>query len=140
MRGISKNFPMVLAAMFWCSADKVQAETLVGPSGKPMHRVKCNMSPTGCYQQATEACRSKSYQVLDSESRRGGLIADIIPGPVTWYSMTFQCGKSDGRLPDFPFRDMRSVPQYVPPPIQAPNQPSFTTCSRIGNSVACTSN
>jgi hypothetical protein len=27
-----------------------------------------------------------------------------MPGPVTWYSMTYQCGPSDGKMPAFAFR------------------------------------
>jgi hypothetical protein len=25
-------------------------------------------------------------------------------GPVTWYSVTYQCGPSDGKMPTFTFR------------------------------------
>jgi hypothetical protein len=55
------------------------AQTIVGPSGKPLqpaHRAKCSQSPTGCYEQATRDCRGGSYQILDSESHAGGLFAD----------------------------------------------------------------
>src|SRR5262249_21848938 len=51
----------------------------------------------GCYEQATRDCRGGSYQILHSESHPGGLLADILPGPVTWYTMSYVCG-SDGKL------------------------------------------
>ncbi len=70
-----------------------QADTIIGPSGKPLDQVKCKMDPQDCYRQAGKLCKG-SYQVIDSESHSGGLLADIIPGPVTWYSMVFQCGPS----------------------------------------------
>jgi hypothetical protein len=60
-----------------------------------------------CYEQASKVCRGP-YQVLASESHRGGLIADLVPGlpggPVMYFSMNFTSGPSDGRLPEFPFR------------------------------------
>jgi hypothetical protein len=45
-------------------------------------------SPTGCYEQATRDCKGGSYQIVESESHAGGLFADILPGPVTWYAMS----------------------------------------------------
>jgi hypothetical protein len=115
----------VTATLFsgWCSA-----QTIVGPSGKPLqgaHSAKCSRSPTGCYEQATRDCRGGSYQIVDSESHAGGLIADILPGPVTWYTMSYTCGPSDGRLADFPFRGPRQ---------------STRTCMQFGNTVTCTGN
>src|SRR6516165_2770242 len=77
------------------------AQTIVGPSGKPLqpiHRAKCSQSPAGCYEQATRDCRGGSYQILHSESHAGGLLADILPGPVTWYTMSYVCGPSDGKI------------------------------------------
>src|SRR5262249_38695271 len=70
------------------------AQTIVGPSGKPLqhHRAKCSQSPTGCYEQATRDCRGGPYQILDSERHAGGLLLDILPGPVTWYTMSYTCG------------------------------------------------
>jgi hypothetical protein len=69
-----------------------------------------------------------SYQVLDSESHAGGLVADALAGPVTWYGMTYVCGKSDGRLPSFPFRGQ----QYLPAA-----RPIVTNCQSFGNSTSC---
>jgi hypothetical protein len=118
------------------------AQSFVGPSGRRIEQVKCSQSPNDCYRQATRACHGGSYQVFESESHRGGLFADVLPGPFTWYSMSFACGKSDGRLASFPFRDNRRIPRFVPSPAPAPraSPPSMTTCSRIGNSVTCYSN
>ena len=118
----------VAAALF---SECCSAQTIVGPSGKPLqpaHRAKCSQSPTGCYEQATKDCRGGSYQIVDSESHAGGLFADIIPGPVTWYVMSYTCGASDGRLAAFPFKGDRYKP------------PSITTCSKFGNTVSCMGN
>lgn len=111
-----------------------QQTSVIGPSGHNILVAKCSQSPIACYQKASDNC-SGSYQVLDSYSKAGGLLADALPGPVTWYYMTYQCGQTDGLTPTFPFRGQ----QYTPPPvIQAP-APTTTTCNRFGNSVTCNS-
>src|SRR4029077_9812863 len=113
------------------SSGCCSAQTIVGPSGKPLtpaHHAKCK-STTDCYAQATRDCGGRSYQILDSESHAGGLIFDTgLPGPVTWYTMSYTCGPSDGRLAAFPF----SGPRYKPP--------SISTCSQFGSTVTCMGN
>jgi hypothetical protein len=62
----------VAAALF---SGCCSAQTIVGPSGKPLqptHRAKCSQSPTGCYEQATRDCRGGSFQILDRENHAGG--------------------------------------------------------------------
>src|SRR6516225_1496402 len=68
---------------------------------------KCRQSPTDCYEQATRDCKGGSYQIVDSDSHAGGMLADLWPGQFIWYEMSYACGPSDGRLPDFSFRGMR---------------------------------
>lgn len=59
------------------------SETSVkGPSGQALVTAKCSQSPDGCFQKAANTCQG-SYQILDSYSKAGGLVADLIPGPVT---------------------------------------------------------
>ncbi len=98
-------------------ASAQPVERIVGPSGNALNVVKCKGSSRPCMTQASQICRG-SYQVYDSESHAGGLVADTVPGPVTWYSMTFGCGRSDGRLPRFRF----TGPVYEPPPVYVPPQ------------------
>jgi hypothetical protein len=64
---------------------------------------KCNVSPNACFEKASSTCAGP-YLVVDSESHPGGTLADVLPGPVTWYAMTYQCGPSDGRMPAFPWK------------------------------------
>lgn len=85
-------------------------QSLTGPSGTAVEIAKCNGSSTACLQKAAQTC-SGPYLVLDSESHAGGMLGDTNPGPFTWYSMTYQCGRSDGKLPTFAFRG----PQYIEP-------------------------
>jgi len=132
--GISMRYSILiasLAALSGCVSSG--GEAVPGPSGKAMQEVKCNGSPSGCFKKANVMCKGP-YQVIDSSSNAGGLVADILPGPVTWYRMSFQCGRSDGRMPAFPFRGQ----QYTPPPVVV-TSPTTTTCNRYGNSVTCNS-
>jgi hypothetical protein len=126
---MAKSIGMICLVAAVLFSGCCSAQTIVGPSGKPLsiHRAKCSQSPTGCYQQATRDCRGGSYQILDSESHAGGLLADILPGPVTWYAMSYTCGVSDGRLADFPFRGPRF-------------SPSIRNCTQVGNTVSCFGN
>lgn len=127
---------MVLASICLILSACVKTEETVttGPAGKKMITAKCSQSPNGCYESASNTC-SGSYQVLDSYSKAGGLVADIIPGPVTWYYMTYQCGPSNGRLPTFESRGQK----YTPPAVFIPPAPTTTTCTRLGQTVTCNS-
>lgn len=115
------------------------------PSGSVMKNVKCPADEQKCFESARESCTSSGgiYQVVQSHSNAGGTLADLIPGPVTWYNMTYVCGPSDGAMPQFAFRGQ----QYAPPAFVAPTivqQPvrrprsTMTNCTRIGESVNCT--
>lgn len=103
-------------------------DQLRDPSGKPFKRVKCSHSTDNCFREATRECGG-SYNVIDSESHAGGLIADLFPGPVTWYGMTYRCGRSDGRMPSFAFRG----PQWRMPDMG----PTFTNCQNYGGFISC---
>jgi len=108
-----------------------------GLSGQLASTAKCNSSSVSCLQKAAEACGSGPYQVLESESHAGGLLADTNPGPFTWYSMTYRCGPSDGKMPTFAFRG----PQYVEPaaPATVNVQSSTTDAPRLSPPIRCES-
>jgi hypothetical protein len=114
-----------------------------GPTGVALNTAKCSQSSVGCLQEASQVCGGK-YSVVDSESHSGGLLADALPGPVTWYSMTYQCGPSDGKMPTFAFRGQQYVdsPTVVvnTAPAAAPGLSSPITCQsrRIGGMVQTT--
>lgn len=73
---------------------------LNAPDGSTYYRVKCSGTEQKCLAAANQTCAGP-YQVITSESHAGGLVADVLPGPVTWYSMHFQCGPTDGVIPAF---------------------------------------
>lgn len=113
-----------------CSGEEVK--TVSGPSGAEMATVRCTRTADQCLAKASAACNGGSYQVIESYSNAGGLVADLMPGPVTWFTMRFQCGASDGRLPTFPFRGADYVQPVAP-------TPTTTTCSSYGNTATCRS-
>jgi hypothetical protein len=89
-----------------------------GPSGAALNAAKCSQSSVGCLQKASQVCGGH-YSVVDSESHSGDLLADVLPGPVTWYGMTYQCGPSDGKMPTFAFGGQ----PYVDSPTVVVNAP-----------------
>ena len=68
-----------------------------------VHEVKCKTESELCIREAIRVCGT-DYHVIDSESHAGGLISDAIAGPVTWYSMIFECPNSRGSKPTFVHR------------------------------------
>ena len=126
---------MMTSSFFWFNpASAQQIEQIASPSGVTVSYIKCSAKAGKCMNKAAAFCKG-SYQVIDSESHAGGLLADILPGPIRWFSMTFLCGKSDGQMPVFPF----GGPDFVMPSLITP--PTIrTTCNSYGNTVSCTSN
>ena len=112
-------------------ADKI--DQLQTPSGITVDYVKCSRNANRCMNAVAEYCEG-SYQVIDSESHMGTIVTDVVAGQVTWYSMTFLCGKSDGILPTFPFRG----PQATKPSVLIPPQ-IRTICTIIGRTQSCRS-
>jgi hypothetical protein len=95
---------MVLAIMIFESPAHARSMT-----------AKCKESSSKCISEAIKRCDGE-YRVIDSESHAGGLLADTLPGPVIWYSLTYSCGPSDGREPSFRFRG----PRYEAQPLVNP--------------------
>jgi hypothetical protein len=129
---------ITLSALLLTGCATTSVKEYRGPDGRAIKTVKCSSERTKCFVEASSSCPDGgSYQVLSSESHAGGLLADALPGPVTWYSMTFSCGPSDGSIPDFKF----GGPQYTPPPapVIIKQRPTTTHCNAIGNSVTCNS-
>lgn len=114
---------ITFVALLTASCGARIGENIPGPSGTVMSEVKCVSSPAACFKKANAICKGP-YQVLDSSSYAGGYITDIMRGPATWYKMSYQCGRTDGKVPSFPFRG----PQYTP---------TITSCQKHGNSLTC---
>lgn len=67
-------------------------------------KVRCKSNPDVCLQKAVKVCDESEYKVVNSWSNAGGLFADLIPGPYTWYHMEIVCGLTDDQQPAFEFR------------------------------------
>ena len=130
---------LALVGALMLSACANRVTDFKGPDGQPIKTAKCNVDRNKCYASATESCSpTGEYRVLSSESHMGGLFADILVGPVVWYSMTYQCGAPDGVMPDFRFGGQ----QFVPPPVSMPapvRGPTTVNCSTIGANTTCRS-
>ena len=120
-----------------CAATSVKE--FQAPDGSKISTVKCTSDQSKCFEKATSTCLDAgTYRVISSESHAGGLAADIIPGPITWYSMTYICGASDGKMPDFKFNGEHYVPPS-PAPAIIKRTPTTTNCTTIGNTLNCNS-
>jgi len=94
---------LILAASSLSGCVAQQQTSFTSSSGRVANTARCSVSPRQCFQQASQVCAG-TYQVLDSDSHAGGIAADLIAGETMWYSLTYQCGRSDGSKPDFAFR------------------------------------
>ena len=115
-----KKFLTLAAVLALAGCGNDYEDTFDGPTGDKVHFVKCSQSSGKCFKKAAAVCRGK-YAAISSSSNAGGLVADIVPGPVMWYRMNYVCGRS-GPMPQFPLKGQapRAVPIYVPPASQAP--------------------
>lgn len=133
LRNLLKALPII--ALTACAESGTSMTT---PDGKKVNLAKCTRDSSACIEKAASICGGP-YQVIDSYSKSGGLVADIMPGPVTWYYLSYRCGTSDGKLPQFPFRGQEYRPApVVMAPAQSYRQPVNCTSSRLGNTVNTT--
>ncbi len=108
-----------------------KVEQIQSPSGIPVNYVKCARKPARCMNEAADYCEG-SYQVIDSESHTGTMVTDAMSGSVTWYSMTFLCGRSNGDMPTFPSRGPNGgKPSAIIPPGVS------TVCNVLGRGQNC---
>lgn len=135
LRTITLVFALLIAG---CAASPT-AQDIKAPDGSLLKAIVCNIDSTKCLEMASQACIDSggSYKVISSRSNSGGIGADVIPGPVTWYRMTVACGPSDGMLPTFPFQGPSHVVPNLTPQRRTTTQ---TNCTTFGNNISCVSN
>jgi hypothetical protein len=114
-----------------CTAGPT-VKSFTGPTGEKMSTVRCTKDTSPCFEKASEACDGGSYRVTSSYRNSGGLLADALPGPVTWYTMNVVCGTADGVMPTFPLRGSEPAMPTTP-------HIEKTQCTKTGNTVNCTS-
>ena len=108
-------FVTLIAMLFVTGCQTAGTESYTGPSGKMVHQTKCKISNVECFKKASSVCKGP-YKVISSDTHAGGILADWIPGPITWYTMSYRCGEVDGKQPKFRWKG----PKYTPPPPPAP--------------------
>jgi len=63
------------------------------PEGGSGYRVKCKTDRGACLAEAGEVCNGP-YYVINEDQHSGGIFGDLLPGPVTWWSITVGCGRA----------------------------------------------
>ena len=136
-----KNYLLLLQIALLSGCATTSVSQFRAPDGTAINTVKCASDPAKCFAVAGQSCPGNgTYRVVSSDSHAGGLVADVLPGPVTWYAMTYACGPSDGRMPDFKFVGQQYTPPPPPPnPIVIKQQPTTTNCTKVGDTMNCRS-
>lgn len=148
--------PVFVLVIVGAACHGTGVRELRGAGDERVYEAKCK-SAAECIANTRATCAS-GYELLDSESHAGGLLADALPGPVTWYSMTFKCDVTgSSERPDFPFRGATynapsaapergasnegepSSPHTVTAPTVAPFPRSRPVETSAGGSAGCSS-
>lgn len=83
---------ILLTAIFLSLASgTAQPQRIISPYGQTAYIVECKRTTNDCLHQAGNLCGSQGYIVLHTDSHAGGILADWLPGPITWYNLTIQC-------------------------------------------------
>ena len=88
-----------LALLAGCSSTEVVKTNAYGDDA---YKVKCKNTPEACLEEAYTKCNGGTFTTLYSDSHAGGILADLMPGPTTWFALTFKCG-GEGTMPNFPW-------------------------------------
>lgn len=79
------QFGFILAAViFFSGSGDVRAQSF--------NTVKCNIDFKNCLETIRSVCGGK-YDIHSRGAHMGGLLADIIPGPIVWYTAVYSCSK-----------------------------------------------
>ena len=126
----------IFTALASCGMSKNKAT--VSSSGVTTHEVKCTGSNNDCMNTANANCPS-GFNAVYSDSHAGGILADILPGPITWYELHYICSSSPGTPPAFAWQgpqDMTPVfMEAVGNSMQQLNNTSPSFCSNISSGV-----
>ena len=131
------------------------AKEVRAPDGRLIKNIKCKSDPNLCLEGASASCieSDMKYQVIKSHSTSGNRFSDMDSGVLTWYNMTYECGPSDGKLPEFAFQEKKpsstgrldpnlfkvtpfDYKDYAQP---EKNYPTRTDCRKDGDTLKCNS-
>ncbi len=103
-------------------------------SAADIRMAKASSNPAKVYQKAQKACGG-NFSIIDSWSNAGGMLADLMPGPFTWYGIAYACGGDGGIKATFPFRGQQFDPAML---ALALNAASNTSNASTSKSTHCT--
>jgi hypothetical protein len=67
------------------------SRAIVGPDGSIAYRLTCHPDIAECWEEAGNRCGPSGYHVVDKSVHMGGIIVDLLPGPVPWYNVMVSC-------------------------------------------------
>lgn len=104
---------ILVAALLACGGTGV-SEVNTGvttPEGEAVRgfQVKCKSDRANCLADAGDACPN-GYYIVSEDQHWGGVLADAIPGPVPWWTLTIACGQAPAGFQ----ATVRNTPQSEP--------------------------
>jgi hypothetical protein len=106
---------LLVTALLACGGS---TKNMTAADGKQALQIKCKSDRMNCLEEASSSCGSAGYHVLDEESHSGGIAADVLPGPVPWWTMLVRCGQAPvGHL-----EPPKAAPSVTPLPTVATTQ------------------
>jgi hypothetical protein len=120
--------PSVLAVMLALVACGTGSERVTTASGAQGVKIKCKGDRANCLADAGDACPN-GFHIVSEDSHSGGALADVLPGPVPWWTMIIQCGPAP----------VGYVPPPKAPPRTTPVENPFSPPSTVTTAPRCTS-
>ena len=149
-----KLLPILLISIGLISGCSSTEAVKTNAYGGDTYKVKCKNTPEACLEEAYTKCNGETFTTLYSDSHAGGILADLMPGPTTWYALTFKCGGEETK-PNFPWvgttieeaLETMSVLDNVGKSIKQNNNnnnnqyngTTSTNCYTVGNTLTCNS-
>lgn len=99
--------------------------------GARTFQTKCKGSITDCNADARAQCNG-DFRTITRESHAGGIFADALPGPVTWYTLRFACGAPEDYRAEIEEVIARNVADIYWPICEVPPRPG-KACGLIAN-------
>ena len=91
---LMKKILLLLSLLLVVGCVSSSGSAFVSPEGESIYYTKCNVSEEGCLKDIAENCPS-GYNTINTETHMGGILADLIPGPVRWWSITYSCKEEE---------------------------------------------
>ena len=84
---------LALVGLMACGGGVERIESASTKGSADFFTAKCKGGIADCADDARTQCGG-DFTEVHRESHMGGVFADALPGPVTWYTLSFRCGAS----------------------------------------------